>query len=399
MNVRLTALPAAEQSVQEAIAKEDEVKAQIRAGFTDRVVAFIDMVDSTKFKMDHKDEPEKWLYRVHVFCDIVRTFIEDSDGKVVKYIGDEVMAVFDRSESTKITDAMNLVSRVGMIEQALTKATGTQTQVKIAVDFGKVMLLEFGGHVELDPQGTPVDRCARIAKYASPGVVVSSHAFVSACPTTVKPSWVEVGKIHPKGLDETTVYQLGVKTITVYDTVDVPVGQTEALRDQNASLMAENADLKAKNIGLQEQVQRLGELPTVEHVFHEEGTESLEKQQAWEQIEADCERLKSAIRKLGVNESQYAKLLFLHFGPTGFGLVNDVFAGKEVDEALITRGLVTQPSDGSNVYYLDRQAKKNKELIGLADHINDLLSSRAYVSWDFTRHFQCRATRRKSPRN
>lgn len=373
MNATLTTFEVAQQRVQEALANEDAVKRQIREGFTDRVVAFIDMVDSTKFKMDHKDEPEKWLYRVHVFSELVTAFIKDSNGKVVKYIGDEVMAVFDRTGPSKITDAMSLINRVEIIEQALTEATGTPTQVKIAVDFGKVMLLEFDGHAEFDPQGTPVDRCARIAKHARPGVVVSSHEFVSACPGTIKPSWMEVGKFHPKGLDETTVYQLGAKTIAVYDSVEIPVDELASLRSQNANLLSENADLKEKNLGLQEDIKTLGEKPKAEHIFREEGTNSPEKRQAWEKIEADCQSLNDMIGKLGVNQSQYARLLFLHFGTTGLGLVADAFAGKEVDEALITRGLVTQDRDSENLYYLAPEARKNRPIIELVERIDNQL--------------------------
>src|SRR5688572_26153641 len=61
------------------------------------VVMFIDMVGSTAFKDAHPDE-EEWLARLVTFLSSVTSIVEQH-GRVVKYIGDEVMALFDGDNS------------------------------------------------------------------------------------------------------------------------------------------------------------------------------------------------------------------------------------------------------------------------------------------------------------
>src|SRR5690606_31082913 len=82
-------------------ASEDEIGQKIRDSFREAVVVFIDMVGSNQFKVDHSDTPEKWIRRVFLFCDIITKYVEALGGRVVKYIGDEVMAAFDGAACVK----------------------------------------------------------------------------------------------------------------------------------------------------------------------------------------------------------------------------------------------------------------------------------------------------------
>ena len=164
------------ETLNETLKNQDEVIKNIRNGFEDVAVVFIDLVDSTKFKIVNQDEPEIWISRLKIFCDVVREFIEDCNGKVVKYIGDEVMAVFDRE--SKIKDAINFIQRIKDIENTIYDITKSKTEIKVALDYGEVFLLSYEGHKELDPQGTPIDRSARIAKHSKPTTILTTYEFV-----------------------------------------------------------------------------------------------------------------------------------------------------------------------------------------------------------------------------
>jgi class 3 adenylate cyclase len=149
-------------------AEESEVKKQIRDGFVDCAIVFMDVVGSTAFKQNYLSTPEVWILRVRQFSELLAEAVSRSNGSVVKYIGDEVMAVFNN-----VYDAQNLVGRIHEIEENLAEATGFETRIKVSADYGKAYFLRFPGHDELDPQGPVVDRCARIGKYGMPGPPVS----------------------------------------------------------------------------------------------------------------------------------------------------------------------------------------------------------------------------------
>lgn len=75
INPRLDNLEQVEQRVAEIIKEKDDVIKEIRDGFVECVVVFIDLVDSTKFKIENSGEPEKWILRVKQFGDIIKEYI------------------------------------------------------------------------------------------------------------------------------------------------------------------------------------------------------------------------------------------------------------------------------------------------------------------------------------
>lgn len=177
--------------------KENTIKS-IKKDFREKIVVFIDMVDSTQFKTEHADEPDVWILRLFQFSNIVASAIQGCKGIVVKYIGDEVMGVFEN-----VNDAKNLIGRIDEIEQNLKKTTGYETRVKITIDYGPVYMMNFEGHVSPDSQGLTVDRCARIAKYNRRSCVLASVDFKDK---TSDMKWHNLGKVNLKGIGEEYIY-------------------------------------------------------------------------------------------------------------------------------------------------------------------------------------------------
>ncbi len=294
--------------------EETALVKQIRDGFVDSVVIFIDLVDSTKFKIDNQDEPEKWILRLKQFSDIVKEYIENSNGKVVKYIGDELMGIFD--QATQIDDALSLVLRIKDIESNLSEITGFKTKVKIALDYGQVFLLKYDGHNELDPQGTPIDRCARIGKYCVPGSILSSYEFVSKC--TFPKQWNKIGTVEMKGLGSQPVYQYGEKTIEIKKKIEIEEEIFDKLKNENSKLIEDNQafaldqkEMISTISELQEQLKEIGEKPIIETDF-EEIAEKEQQETDYEKIIVNIKKIKKLIRESGVSANEYGRFLFLN---------------------------------------------------------------------------------------
>lgn len=293
INTALEHLAKIREKEQEIRQEAETVILAIRDGLVEAVVVFIDMVDSTKYKITHERSPEKWILRVKQFSEIVAAYIEDANGRVVKFIGDEVMGMFNGPAA--INDALNLINRIKEIETSLQTTTGEVTRVKVVIDWGKVFLVEYEGHRASDPQGTPVDRCARIGKHAQPGTVLSSYEFVQHCEDRTK--WTELGSVDMKGLGEIKVYQHGSKTVDIVNMAQIDKESLRIKDETLARLSAENHALTAKydeavkkNKELQEKLKEVGERPAEESSIAAPGLE-----QEWEEFQKLVAAAKSAL--------------------------------------------------------------------------------------------------------
>lgn len=169
-------------------------------------VMFVDLVGSTEFKAQHPSE-EEWLPRLATFLLATTQIIKETHGRVVKYIGDEVMAFFDGSRAV-----LNAEHATEQILAFCDEFKEYEYQVKIALDYGKVNMLDFVAdeRAEIgrsDPQGLRVDRCARIIGKATPNTVLCSKDFKNK--SSSKGRWLKAGNFRGKGISGSIeVYQL-----------------------------------------------------------------------------------------------------------------------------------------------------------------------------------------------
>lgn len=187
-------------------------------------VMFVDLVGSTEYKAKNPRE-EIWLPRLAKFL-LGVTRIVEAEGRVVKYIGDEVMAVFNGEGAVLAAE-----HAAEKILQFCEKLPNEALQVKIAIDFGEVSLLDFSAPsrgrsrgakrsgISGDPNGLVVDRCARIASKGVAGVVLCSADFRAA--SSAHSRWVSVGAFRPKGfLDRVEVFRLQSQAASEFTIVD-----------------------------------------------------------------------------------------------------------------------------------------------------------------------------------
>lgn len=354
VNPVLLQLEEVRQATASLKAKQKAIIEEIRASFKDVVVVFIDMVDSTKYKVEHKNDPETWIRRVFLFSDLLTSYITALKGKVVKYIGDEVMAVFEGQAC--VNDANSFVARIDQIEKDLRDVIGDEIRIKISVDKGPVSLLKFQGHEETDPQGTSVDRCARIGKFAKASTVLASFDFVKDCPKTFQ--WTLVGETELKGLGRTKIFQMGDVTIDLTPIRELKEDEYQKLISDLASaerrsedLFLENKKITEMNLNIQKQLREIGQKPKKENsvVLKNEP-----EKDPWDDIQLDIAKLQKLIGECTVPNNEYSRFLFLSESDSP-----DAYPGGErAFDASIEAKLVHEVDEG--YYKLDESHPRNK---------------------------------------
>jgi class 3 adenylate cyclase len=363
---QLDTLEAIRQRKEEIMAQETETIKTIRAGFQETVVMFIDMVDSTKFKTTNVETPEKWILRVRQFSEIVGEYITECGGRVVKYIGDELMAVFPRV--SKINDSINLLNRIKDLQRDLSEITGEPTTIKIALDFGQVYFLDYKGHKESDPQGTPIDRCARIAKFCRPGTALTSFELVKNSDNSRL--WSLIGEAELKGIGTTRIYQFGEGTIEIKETIEIPVSELAVLREK---LNKQQSEIETISLQFKEAESINGELAQKLKTLGEKIPEDLIIQadddddvcdRNWDNIRSKISTLKKMIYDCPSPQYEYARFLFLHMRDEYWEY--NAYAG-DTFEASIEANLIRVSNE--NYYKLDTSNRRNKKAIELMDEI------------------------------
>lgn len=312
----------------------------IKKDFREKAVVFIDMVDSTQFKTEYVDEPDVWILRLFQFSNIVASAIQGCNGTVVKYIGDEVMGVFEN-----VNDAKNLIGRISEIENNLIDITGFETRIKITVDYGPVYMMAFDGHVSPDPQGLTVDRCARISKYNKKSCVLTSVDFKDVSSDM---KWHKLGKVRLKGIGEEYIYQLETETIKLEEKIEVSKNEYDSMNK------------------LLEQYKKALEEKRPEEV------KKIENREEYDAVEDLIREINELIDGAGVDSSYYARFIFLYKAGDGWEKYNS-YEGK-VFSSLIDSGLVRVSDENDDFYILNVEKKRNGKILKKLDELQELMN-------------------------
>src|SRR5688500_9482227 len=121
----------------QALAK---LREELRQTTTGLGILFIDLVGSTDLK--HRSTQEDWLPVVARFLIAASRTVNEQGGTVVKYIGDEVMAVFP--ESNVGLTSLRMESCLWNLEEQLNRAE-PRSYAKYAFDYGEAAEISFEG--------------------------------------------------------------------------------------------------------------------------------------------------------------------------------------------------------------------------------------------------------------
>lgn len=353
-------------AIDKMMAQRTQLLNEIRTSAHDAVVVFVDMVGSSQSKRDHEHEPEVWIYKVRRFYEVVSGYVQQLGGRVIKYIGDEVMAVFDGD--TRDNDSANFITRVAEIETSLRKATGEPTSLKVAVDRGQVYTIDLPGHDEPDVLGTAIDRCARIGKFTKPGVVLASYEYRKGCGAAYK--WTQVGEPELKGVGKTKIFQLGEKTIDIIETTEVAVSELERLKretaeqkDQIEKLTIQAQEVKGMNVRLQEQLRVAGEKIVAEDQAENDDDEELTTKEEFEQHVRQLKITARGLPSVAMEAMYYRQRGEDWYPRTGFGTEDQ---WEDINRAA-ERGFVQLSQDDTKVSLNENHPKVRKALAKLSE--------------------------------
>ena len=153
-------------------------------------VCFADICDSTRlFEQEGDDRARDIVANV---LGVVADVVEEYDGRVVKTIGDEVMAVFP--------ELLSAVSAVTQFPEAVAEHDNLDAlgiRIRVGMCYGPV-LREADG----DVYGDAVNTASRLVDWANPSQVVTTEAVLDHLPDFVEQRSRPLGPVKLRGKEE-----------------------------------------------------------------------------------------------------------------------------------------------------------------------------------------------------
>lgn len=183
----------------------------------ERYLFFADLCGSTEFKRNclETDQPELvWISRQLVFLERAAEIIDKYNGIIVKTIGDEIFACFDKLiEPERILRcAVEIIQSFDNLKIFTGKS---KINVKISIDFGAIYNGSISENIPFDPIGLSVDRCARLNSIAITNEILFSQIFCDRLSST-NPANISYKKLYgykkydtdAKGLGKINYYKI-----------------------------------------------------------------------------------------------------------------------------------------------------------------------------------------------
>lgn len=183
-----------EISLKEALETMENFQRFFESKKQSKIIMFVDMVGSTAYKCDHSmfDGLRKVMRHNNVITDIV----VNSGGRVVKYIGDEVMAHFEHEKGEDaINAAIKIQEEFNKINSQEKREGSEKIESQIGIGYGKddVLLLE-----DRDIHGTPVDAAKRLVAIAKPTqILINGYLEGNVKKDKITSKYLEFAKDDP----------------------------------------------------------------------------------------------------------------------------------------------------------------------------------------------------------
>ena len=153
-------------------------------------VLFADLKDSTRYKQ--RREPLLGMVKTTLHNELLTEAIEAHNGKVIKYIGDGVMAMFASATADRdaIAAGVAAIKELALVNEANGWAPDDfdSLHTRIGVHSGPVWMYEFEQATVEDPQGPTVDIAARLCALSRPDEIVCSVEVFDAAGEIAPPA-------------------------------------------------------------------------------------------------------------------------------------------------------------------------------------------------------------------
>jgi DNA-binding NtrC family response regulator len=170
--------------IQNVEAKLSSLKMQTYKRLT---VFFADLAGSTSGKTQYGHK--KGMMRIHYHNALAAETIKRFDGKVIKYLGDGVLAVFE--------EIMNAVTAAIVFRDSLAKINVEDTppmKSRITLTYGEVEELEIDGVYDIG--GHEVDKAARLKERALPGQILADYRVKENAELSFENSFIKTREIN-----------------------------------------------------------------------------------------------------------------------------------------------------------------------------------------------------------
>src|ERR1039458_20137 len=166
-----------------------EIHGAMRESQRQAAIVIVDFVGSTALKQ--KADDVDWLGLIYEFIRHIDRLVQKAGGILVKRMGDGLLLSF--------ADVQSAEAFLDDLEKDLASAN---YPYKSSADFGNVFYFKFEEHLNDDPYGTVVDRCARLLEFARQGVTLCSAHFAQA--SSNKDRFRSAGRFALKGFTQPT---------------------------------------------------------------------------------------------------------------------------------------------------------------------------------------------------
>lgn len=138
------------------------------------VIMFADMAESTKIKAEKGFVEGLRLTRLHNHA--ITRIVQETGGRVVKYIGDAVMARYDYEDASKVAhDCVNAAIKIQEAFDELGRQSNNGQIIRSKIGIAAGIVADFYGN---DPQGSEVDKAARVQAMAKPGQILVARELL-----------------------------------------------------------------------------------------------------------------------------------------------------------------------------------------------------------------------------
>jgi len=198
--------------------------------------------------LSEKMSPEEVVSLMNIYLNLQTTVIHQWGGIVDKFVGDEVMAIFEGRgmEINAVRAAMEIQNFCGALNAARAASGETVISVGIGLNVGEVVMGNMGSeeHMDYTVIGDSINVAARLCGVAHPGQVLVSRAVADAIGSQA--TWKELppvtvkGRDHPIGIAEPLDIKGGARRY-MRKAADITVTYTlEGFADESNTAVVKN---------------------------------------------------------------------------------------------------------------------------------------------------------------
>jgi class 3 adenylate cyclase len=177
-----------------------ELHDAIRKNREKGTILFVDLTGSTAYKLLKPIEEAQ--IKIYAHNDLATKGVQGHDGRVIKYLGDGLMALFQEEKSDKnaICAAITIQNMFKDYNEGRKLKGLDKIQSKIGINSGDIYLWDY--IPQGDPQGTTVDVAARITDLAKPDQILCTAICKEECSEERGIKFGETVKRELKGVKE-----------------------------------------------------------------------------------------------------------------------------------------------------------------------------------------------------